>query len=110
MHGPNPLCQLDSSGAICSNYVIPQNISSHNSSDVLTIMAFSSYPDPMTPVDINSESSMAGTPPRLTQTLTQLQDYAEAYGKNIDGPWAGQYKIQGLGVDYATGSTYQHIP
>lgn len=64
VHGPNPLSQTelnDSSGTTCSNSVIPRNILSQNASEMLTIMGFSAYPDPMTPVDINSNSSMADT-------------------------------------------------
>ena len=113
VHGPNPSSQTemkDSAGATCSNSVIPQNILSQNASEMLTIMGFSAYPDPMTPVDINSESSMADTLTRLTRTLTQLQGYAEAYGKYTDGPYAGQYKLQGLGVEYATGFTSEQTP
>ena len=113
VHGPNPSSQTelkDSSGVTCSNSVIPSNILSQNASEMLTIMGFSSYPDPMTPVDINSESSMAGSLTRLTKPLTQLQGYAEAYGKYTDGPWVGQYKLQGLGVEYATSFTNEQIP
>ena len=112
VHGPNQLSQTelkDSSGATCSNAVIPPNILSQNASEMLTIMGFSAYPDPMTPVDINSESSMAATLTRLTDTLTQLQGYAEAYGKNADGPWAGEYKLQALGVEYGTSYTDEQI-
>ncbi len=113
VHGPNQLSQTelkDSSGATCSNAFIPQNILSQNASEMLTIMGFSAYPDPMTPADINSESSMVDTLDRLTKTLTELQGYAEAYGKNTDGPWAGKYKLQSLGVEYATAYTYDQIP
>lgn len=110
VHGPNQLSQTelkDSSGAICSNSVIPQNILSQNTSEMLTIMGFSSYPDPMTPADVDSESSMADTLTGMTQTLTQLQGYAEPCGKNTDGPWSGHYKLQGLG---ATSFTNEQIP
>ena len=113
VHGPKQLSQTelkDSAGAVCSNAVIPQNLLSQNVSEMLTIMGFSAYPDPMTPADINSESSMASTLGRLTKTLTQLQGYAEAYGKNTDGPFAGEYKLQALGVEYATAYTYDQIP
>ena len=113
VHGPKQLSQTelkDSAGAVCSNAVIPQNLLSQNVSEMLTVMGFSAYPDPMTPTDINSESSMASTLGRLTKTLTQLQGYAEAYGKNTDGPFAGEYKLQALGVEYATAYTYDQIP
>ena len=112
VHGPNQASQTelkDLSGATCSNQVIPPNILSQNASEMLTIMGFSAYPNPATPADINSESSMADTLTHLTKTLTQLQGYAEAYGKNTDGPWAGQYKLQALGVEYATSYTYEQI-
>lgn len=47
VHGPNPLSQTemkDSSGAVCRNSVIPQNLLSQNASEMLTIMGFSAYP------------------------------------------------------------------
>ena len=113
VHGPNPGNQtslVDLNGNSCSNSVIPQNLLSQNVSEMLTILGFSAYPDPMTPTDINSEISESATLGRLNATLTQLQGYAEAYGKCTDGPFAGQYKLQGLGVEYATGYTYDQIP
>lgn len=113
VHGPNPSSQTelkDTSDATCSNSVIPQNILSQNASQMLTIMGFSAYPVPMTPVDINSESSLADTLTNLTETLTQMQGYAESYGKYTDGPWAGRYKLQGLGVEYATSFTDEQVP
>ena len=64
----------------------------------------------MTPTDINSGSSEAATLNRLQATLTQFQGYAEAYGKHVDGPFAGQYKLQVLGVEYGTSYTYVQIP
>ena len=49
--------------------------------NLLTIMGFSAYFNPMTPIDINSASSQAATLDRLTTTLKQMQGYSEAYGK-----------------------------
>ena len=72
-------------------------------------MGFSAYPDPMTPTDINSTVSEKATLDRLSTTLTQLQGYAEAYGKLDTGPFAGQYKLQSLGVEYGTSYTYAQI-
>lgn len=113
VHGPNPGNQTylaDSSGKECTNPAIPQNLLSQNVSEMLTILGFSAYPDPMTPVDINSAASQKATLNRLTATLTQLQGYAESYGKHTDGPFAGQYKLQSLGVEYATSFTHDQIP
>ena len=114
VHGPNPLSETElknSKGAVCDNSVIPANILSQNASTMLTIAGFSAYPNPMTPDDINSEASQNSTlTHRLIPTLGQLQGYAEAYGKYTSGPFAGQYKLQGLGVEYATGYTYDQIP
>ena len=56
----------------------------------------------MRPEDINSPSSMAATFGRLDDTLTQLKGYSETYGRLTDGPFTGQFKLQALGVEYAT--------
>ena len=74
-----------------------RKIFSPNVSEMLTIMGFSAYSDPMTPIDINSASSQAATLDRLTATLKQMQGYSEAYGKYTSGLFAGQYKLQGAG-------------
>ena len=66
-------------------------------------MGFSAYPDPMTPTDINSPSSIAAMLARLNATLLRLQGYAKAYGKNHNDRFTGQYKLQSFGVEYATG-------
>ncbi|KAL8737145.1 MAG: hypothetical protein Q9181_001991, partial [Wetmoreana brouardii] len=85
---------------------IPANILAIDAAEVLTIAGFSAYPDPMRPADINSDSSIEATFDRLKKTLTQLQGYAEEYGKYTSGPFKGQYKLQGLGVEYATQFKY----
>lgn len=113
VHGPKQLSQTElktSHGTTCSKSVIPANILGQNASTMLTTAGFSAYPDPMTPLDINSIASMNATLSRLTATLTQFQSYAEAYGKYTAGPFAGQYMLQGLGVEYATGYTSEQIP
>lgn len=113
VHGPNPLSEtelMNSKKATCSNSVIPANILSKNASTMLTIAGFSAYPDPMTPIDIHSHASQLDTLGRLTATLGQLQGYAEAYGKYTSGPFAGQYKLQSLGVEYGTSYTSDQIP
>lgn len=73
-------------------------------------MGFSAYPDPMTPTHINSTASEEATLGRLNKTQSLLQGYTEAYGKLDTGPFAGQYKLQSLGVEYGTSYTYAHIP
>ena len=112
VHGLNQGNQthlVNSAGATCSNSVIPQNLLSQNVSEMLTIMGFSTHSDPMRPIDINFASSQAATLDRLTATLKQMQDYSEAYGKYTSGLFAKQYKLQGLGVEYATCYTYDQV-
>jgi len=77
---------------------------------MLTIMGFSAYPDPMTPADIDSVSSQNDTLTRLVKSLTQMQGYSDAWGKHNDGPFAGQYKLQSMGVEYSTRYTFEQIP
>ena len=113
VHGPNQANDQelkDSSGKICDNSVIPSGLLAQNTSQLLTIMGFSAYLDPMTPTDINSQTSELALLDRLNATLIQLQGYAEAYGKYESGPFAGQYKLQSLGVEYGTSYTYDQIP
>ena len=113
VHGPDQHSQsdlVDSSHASCSGQSpIPADILAQNVTTMLTIMGFSAYPDPMTPTDINSASSQGATLDRLTATLKQMQGYSDAWGKHTDGPFAGQYKLQGLGVEYGTTYTYDQI-
>ena len=113
VHGPNQLSDQvlkDSSGNVCNNSVIPSGLLAQNTSQLLTVMGFSAYPMPMTPADINSQASENATLDHLVATLTQLQGYAEAYGKEDSGPYAGQYKLQSLGVEYGTSYTYDQVP
>lgn len=110
VHGPNAASQTSKTtqdGTVCNfTSIIPDDILAQNASEILTIMGFSSYPDPMTPEDINSEISIMATLERMNATLTQLQGYAEAYGRYTEGPHAGQHKLRGFGVEYAT--AYSH--
>lgn len=110
VHGPSAQSQTNlttSTGTICNfSSIIPSSLLSSNLSQLLTIMGFSAYPDPMTPIDINSTASEEATLVRLNKTLNLLQGYAEAYGKHDTGPFAGQYKLQSLGVEYGTSYTY----
>ena len=112
VHGPDQHSQSDlrdTSGASCPGpNIIPSSILAQNASEMLTIMGFSAYPDPMTPTDINSASSQNATLDRLRKTLDQMQGYAEAYGRYTDGPFKGQWKLQGFGVEYATAFEYKN--
>ena len=113
VHGPDARSQtnLTTSNSTICNFasVIPSFLLSANVSQLLTIMGFSAYPQPMTPTNINSTKSIERTFGRLNKTLKLLQDYAEAYGKLDTGPFAGQYKLQLLGVEYGTSYTYGQI-
>ena len=113
VHGPNPPSESalkDSAGNTCSAQVIPKDILAHNASTMMTIAGFSAYPDPMTPTDIDSETAMEAMLERPVKTLEQLQSYAQAYGKYEQGPFKGQYKLQGLGVEWATRYAGNQIP
>lgn len=85
---------------------IPANLLAMNASEVLTIAGFSAYAEPMRPADINNASSLQATLSRLEETLTQIQGYSEEYGRYSSGPFKGQYKLQALGVEYATHFSY----
>ena len=111
VHGPNQHSQSelkDSKGNPCpGTNPIPSDILAQNATELLTIMGFSAYPDPMTPTDVNSPSSQNATLDRLRKTLNQMQGYAEAAGKHTEGPFKGQWKLQGFGVEYATAFRYE---
>jgi len=113
VHGPDQHSQselLDSNQASCSGQnPIPADILAQNATNMLTIMGFSAYPDPMTPADIYSVSSQNDTLTRHVQSLTQMQGYSDAWGKHTDGPFAGQYKLQSMGVEYSTRYTFEQI-
>ncbi|KAL8949072.1 MAG: hypothetical protein Q9222_004797 [Ikaeria aurantiellina] len=110
VHGPKQasqtkLTKLD--GSLCEGpSPIPADILAMNASEVLTIAGFSAYPDPMTPEDVTNPTSLNATLDRLLKTLTQLEGYSHAYGKYDSGPFAGQYKLQAFGVEYATSFKY----
>ena len=114
VHGPDQHSQSelkDSKGNPCSGTnPIPSDILAQNATEMLTIMGFSAYPDPMTPTDVNSPSSQNATLDRLRKTLDQMQGYAEASGKHTGGPFKGQWKLQGFGVEYATAFRYEQTP
>lgn len=83
-------------------HVIPSHLLQLKASDMLDIMGFSSYPDPMRPADPSSISSMQDTLGRLRKTLGLMDHIAQRYGKHTSGPFTGQYKKQALAVEYAT--------
>ncbi|KAL8782532.1 MAG: hypothetical protein Q9213_005297 [Squamulea squamosa] len=85
---------------------IPANILAFTAYEVLTIAGFSAYAEPMRPTDINSETSLKATFGRLSDTLTQIQGYSEEFGKYTSGPFQGQYRLQALGVEYASHFEY----
>lgn len=110
VHGPDrpsqtKMTKIDGSPCEGPN-PIPASILTMDAAEALTIAGFSAYPDPMRPTDINSDGSLQDSFANIKKTLTQLQGYAEEYGKYTSGPFAGQYKLQGLGVEYATRFKY----
>ena len=81
--------------------VIPSYILDLRAADMLDIMGFSSYPEPMAPASFSFDSLQA-TFGRLRKTLDLMDEVAKLYGKHTSGPWAGQYKKQALAVEYAS--------
>lgn len=98
---------LTVNGSTCSFAgVIPQNILNVRAADLLDIMGFSSYPDPATPADPSSTSSMNATFSALRKTLSLMDSVVARYGVYTSGPFAGQYRKQGLAVEYASEFSY----
>ena len=106
VHGPNPKNEtklVDSKGQPCARPVediIPNDILKRNASLMLNIAGFSAYPDPLQPNDPDSDDDLHRMLERPRTTLTEIQSYAEAYGRFEDGPFKGQYKLQALGVEW----------
>lgn len=101
----NPDLELTiSSGHVNCSFegVIPDHLLQQRAADMLDIMGFSSYPTPIGPVDIASNSSLNATFNQLRQVLSVMDGIAERYGKYTSGPFVGQYKKQGLAVEYAS--------
>ena len=86
--------------------VIPDYILSRRASDMLEIMGFSSYPDPMIPKDPTSPASMQDSLARNRKTLALMDEVAQRYGRHSSGPCKGQYRKQALAVEYA--SRFEH--
>ena len=97
----------NSNNIICNfTGVIPDDILNLRASDMLDVMAFSSYPNPVTPTNPSSYSSMQATFSRLRTTLGLMNEVALRYGKFSSGPYAGQYIKQGLAIEYASVFSY----
>ena len=104
---PNLETLFSNNGTTCNfNQVIPANILNRRAADMLDIMGFSSYADPMAPVDPNSLASLQATFDRLNVTLNLMNQVAQRYGAYHAGPFAGQSVKQGLGVEYASTFVY----
>ena len=85
--------------------VIPEYLLKLRASDLLDIMGFSSYPEPVRPDDM-SDGSIQATFGRLNTTLGLMDKVAQKYGKFDRGRFAGQYVKQCLAVEYATAFQY----
>ena len=112
--GPSEQVLQDSENRVCpakeAPHVVPEDLLVQSVSQMLTIAGFSAYPDPQTPTNIDSDVARKATLDRLTNTLTQIQGYAEAIGTFDSGPFKGQYKLQSLGVEYATSFEEEEVP
>lgn len=106
VHGPEQHSQsalLDSSSGACTGTnSIPTEILAQNVTTMMTIMGFSAYPTPMESDAINALPNTTAAFQNIIDTLTQMQGYTETWGRHEDGPFIGQYKLQALGVEYAT--------
>ncbi|KAI9718432.1 MAG: hypothetical protein M1812_004153 [Candelaria pacifica] len=93
----------DTTGKSCDyKGIIPDDLLNASAADMLDIMGFSAYPDPMTPTDMKDDTSLYATFGRLNKTLELMNVVVERYGRYENGPFKGQYKKQALGVEYAT--------
>lgn len=86
--------------------VIPDNILNLRAADMLDIMGFSSYPTPTRPEDVSSTASLNSTFDAVRHTLSPMDTVVSRYGKHTSGPFAGQYRKQGLAVEYASDFLY----
>ena len=73
---------------------------------MLDIMAFSSYPNPVTPAVPFTTSSMQATFSQLRTTLGLMNQVASRYGRFNSGPYTDQYIKQGLAIEYASAFSY----
>ena len=109
LYSTDPLNEVSvSSNNITCNFtgVIPSEILTVHASEMLDIMAFSSYPNPVTPALPFTTSSMQATFAQLRTTLGLMNQVALRYGKFNSGPYADQYIKQGLAIEYASAFSY----
>lgn len=94
-------------GTNCSfEGVIPQNILTVRAADRLDIMGFSSYPSPTRPNNVSSTRALNETFHAVRQTLSLMDEVVSRYGRYTEGPFLGQYRKQGLAVEYASEFSY----
>ena len=109
VYSTDPLNEISvSSNNITCDFtgVIPSDILTLRASEMLDIMAFSSYPNPITPAFPFTTSSMQATFAQLRTTLGLMNQVALRYGKFTSGPYTDQYIKQGLAIEYASAFSY----
>lgn len=100
---PNLELSIHVNGSNCSfEGVIPQNLLDLRAADMLDIMGWSSYPKPLQPEIVTSNSSLNATLDDLRETLSLMDGVVSRYGRYRFGPFVGQYRKQGLAVEFAS--------
>lgn len=104
---PNLELSVNVNGTNCSfEGIIPQNLLDLRAADMLDIMGWSAYPHPLHPETVTSNSSLNATLDDLRQTLSLMNSVVSRYGRYSSGPFVGQYRKQGLAVEFASQFAY----
>lgn len=105
---PNLELSVNVNGTNCSfEGIIPQNLLDLRAADMLDIMGWSAYANPLHPESVASNTSLNATLDDLRQTLSLMDSVVSRYGRYSSGPFVGQYRKQGLAVEF--GSQF-HFP
>ena len=100
---PNLELSIQVNGTNCSfDGVIPQNLLDLRAADMLDIMGWSSYPEPLQPEIVTSNSSLNATLDDLREILSLMNSVVSRYGRYSSGPFVGQYRKQALAVEFAS--------
>ena len=100
---PNMELSVTVNGTNCSfEGIIPQSLLDLRAADMLDIMGWSAYPNPLHPESVTSNSSLNATLDDLRQTLSLMDSVVSRYGRYSLGPFFGQYRKQGLAVEFAS--------
>lgn len=98
--------RIEIDGEVCTfEDVIPSHLCGLRACDLLDIMGFSGYPDPLKPKDLSDEA-LTATFHRLKDSIGAMRPFVERYGRHESGPYSGQYRKQALIVEWASNFKY----